>query len=145
EQLPRGLSDDGQERLQAILANFTGRFTPVRVKVEAVYTNPRLTDEGKLADLLKIGPAEVDNFAHLGVVQDQANEAIARLDAILYAALTEQPKGRDPVVGQLRDQEIRSSIGKKDAAANYLRAIDTDDLETVRALANAPGPSWLTE
>lgn len=143
EQLPRGLNDDGKERLRAILSDFTERFTPVRVKVETVYANPQLTDEGKLADIMKIGPAIVDNFKHQGVVQDQANEAIARIKAILYAALTEPPKG-DPVVLFLSDQELRQTIGKRGADAAFLEAVNVGDTDTTRALLSASGPQWVS-
>ncbi len=144
EQPPRGLNADGAERVQAIVQRVDERFQPVAADVEKLFNNPRLTDEGKLAEALKIGPSVVGQFQNIANARGQADQAKARLEQFVFGPLTDAPKGNE-LVQALRDQEIRSSIGKKEAMASFLRAVDTGDLETVRALLLAPGPAWLTD
>ena len=141
--LLRGFDQDGGERWQAIVDKLAQLIEPVAAEVEAIFTDPKLTDEGKQEKALTIGPRVVQNFQNLGTVLTEADRAKARLEAVLFSPLVEPPKGHE-VVHEIRAAEIRRAIGKKDAAVNYLRAIDRDDLETVKALTTPPGPAWLT-
>ena len=45
----------------------------------------------------------------------------------------------------MREQELRRTIPKHEANAVYLRALERDDLETARAILDAPGAPWVSD
>ena len=45
----------------------------------------------------------------------------------------------------MREQEIRNTTGKAQADAEFLKALESDDLETARALLDAPGGSMIAD
>jgi len=58
--------------------------------------------------------------------------------------LTARPIGLDPSESYNREREIRRETGRGAAGAEFLRAVEADDLETARALLLAPGLPWVT-
>jgi hypothetical protein len=58
--------------------------------------------------------------------------------------ITAKPNG-DPMIVFLREQELRNRIPKGEATKAYLNALGADDLDTVRAILDAPGKPWITE
>lgn len=140
----RGFDEDGAEREIAFRENLEQKAKPVADDVEKIFTNPRLSDEGKQTEAMKVGPAVVSRFEFVGVVSNQADQAKTRFEKMLFGPLTEPPKGNEVVV-ENRAAELRRMIGQKDAGANFLAACDRGDTETTYAILTAPGPAWLTE
>ena len=138
------LDDDGVERWQAILEKTEHGVLAVATEVNAVMNDLTLTQQGQLQKRAKIGPRVVGNFSNLGVVLNQADQAKARLERVLFDPLT-QPATGNEVVKFLKDQELRRTIGKGEAAAEFLKAVERGDVDTCRALLTAPGPSWVSD
>ena len=141
---PRDLDQDGEERWLAILHKVRDLAGPVIAEVEQIVTDPKLTDQGKTDKILAVGPRVVNNFKNVGIVLHEAEQAKARLERLLFDPLTTKPAGNETVV-YLREQEIRRAIGKPQAGAAFLDAVDTGQIEVARAILDWPGGPVLTE
>ena len=133
-----GFDDDGKAVWLAILQKLDELVRPVAVEVDAVEKNQQLSNQGRQDMLMKIGPRVVGNFVNMGIVLKQADTAKERLEKILFDPITSKPTG-DAVVTFLREDAIRRATGKAGAEAKFLKALDTDDLESARALLDWPG------
>lgn len=140
----RGLDQDGQERWKAILHTVRDRAVPVISEVEQIFTDSKLTDQGKTDKMLAVGPRVVSQFKNVGNVLNEAEQATARLEGLLFNPLTAKPAGNEMVIG-LREYEIRQAIGKPQAGAAFLDAVDKGHTETARAILDWPGGPVLTE
>jgi hypothetical protein len=134
----RGLDQDGEERWKAILHKVRDLAGPVIAEVEQIFNDPKLTDQGKEDKLLAVGPRVVGNFKNVGIVLNEAEQAKARLERLVFDPLTTKPAGNEMVVG-LREYEIRQDIGKPQAGAAFLDAVDKGHIETARAILDWPG------
>ncbi len=136
---------DGEERttfLNAIVKH-QAKVTEVGVEEEKILKDRGASDEGKRTRLATLGNAQLSNFEFVQRLIEKAQEAKSALLTRMLDPITAKPKG-DATVIFLREQELRRSIPKEDANTFYLRALETDDLETVRAISDAPGPSWVS-
>lgn len=140
----RGVNQDGQERWLAMLHTVRDRAVPVIADVEQIFTDPKLTDQGKTDKMLAVGPQVVSQFKNVGNVLHEAEQAKARLEGLLFDPLTAKPAGNEMVIG-LREYEIRQAIGKPQAGAAFLDAVDKGHTETARAILDWPGGSHIPE
>jgi hypothetical protein len=138
-----GLDPDTSATLQAIVGKMRETVRPVAVEVDAILNDPKLSDQGKQTAQMAVGPRVVGNFANLGRVLRENDAAITRGEKLLFGPITQAPPGNE-VVTFLREDAIRRTTGKARANAEFQRALNDDDLETARALLNAPGPKWLS-
>ena len=140
----RGLDQDGEERWQAILQKIRDLAEPVIAEVEQIASDPKLTEQGKTEKLLAVGPRVVSQFKNLGIVLNEAEQAKARLEQLVFDPLTKKPDGSE-VVTYLREREIRRSMSKPQAGAALLDAVDKGHTETARAILDWPGGSHIPE
>lgn len=115
------------------------------VKIQAIRNDKSLTLQGQQAQFAALAPQVVKDVGR--VVADPLHEvdaAITRLNHLMFDPITTKPKG-DVVVNFLRGQELRQSIPKTEAGKAFLMALSADDLETARALLDAPGAPWISE
>ncbi len=138
------LDADGAETWQAVLVKVEQLINSVAVEVNGVMNDLTLTQQGQLERLAKIGPRVCNNFSNIGIVLNQADQAKARLEKVLYGPPTQAPGGNE-IVEFLKQQEIRSMIGKGNANAEFLKAVERDDVETTVALLAWPGGSPITD
>src|SRR5437867_1763752 len=142
-----GLDQDGAERWQALLAKTAESVQAVAVELDAILNDPKLSDAGKQTKLMAVGPNRVGDFKNMGQVLKEADAAKARLETVLFGPILERPKG-DAVIQFLREQEIRTQLGtaaSNERGAAFLLALEADQMETARALLDAPGSGWVTD
>lgn len=139
-----GFDDDGKERWRIAVDKLDEGVQPVAVEETTILSNKQWSDEGKRAKRTELATRVVRNFEWLGQMLQQADDAKRRLETILLAPLTEPPKGNE-VVLFLQDQELRQTIGKREAHAAFLKAVELGDTTTTRALLSAPGPAWVSD
>lgn len=144
EQPVRMEGDDAKERWAVIVNKLNELVAPVAAEVEALFNNPRLTDAGKMEAALKIGPRVVGNFAIVGRVVHEADQAIGRLEQLIFGPLTDKPKG-DATVTFLREAEIRQSIPKGQNGIAFLEAINAENLEVARAILDRPAGHGISD
>jgi hypothetical protein len=141
--IQRGFDDDGLERRNIALKKLQEGVSAVAAEEDAILKDRTLSDEGKGRKRATLAGRVVGNFAWLGQMLVQADQAKMRLQEVLYGPITEQSK-RDAVVQQLRDQEVRQDVRGLDINqrnAHFLTALESDQLEVVRAMLDAPtGP-----
>jgi hypothetical protein len=140
-----GFDEDGKEIWLAILQKLDELVRPVAAEVDRITNDRTLSEEGKKTKLMAVGPRVVGNFVNMGIVLNQADQAKARLEKMLFGPLIEPSTKGNEILNEMRAQELRQMIGQKDASANFLAACDRGDTETTRAILLAPGPAWLTE
>lgn len=136
---------DGEERtilLNAVLKH-QEKVTEVGVEEEKILKDRGKSDVGKRTDLAALGNARLSDFGFVQRLIEQAQEAKAALVTRMLDPITAKPKG-DVTVIFLREQELRRKISKEDANMAYLQALEADDLETVRAISDAPGLPWVS-
>lgn len=115
-------------------------------KIHEIKRDKSRTVQGQGEQLAALAPAVLKDVGPLVAKPlQQVTGAINRLTNVMLAPLTDTPKGEDPVLTFLRSQEIRRSISKGEANQEYLKALGADDLETARAILDAPGASWITD
>lgn len=123
-----------------------GKVLKIAVKIDAIRNDKSLSLQGQQAQYAVLAPQAIKEVA--SPVLKPLNEvkgAIARLTALMLDPITAVPKGSDPTITFLREQELRREIPKSEAPKAYLNALASDDLETARALLNAPGAPRLSE
>lgn len=116
----------------------------VAADIEAVQKDTSMSFDGQQKAIAAIGTKAVPMFAWLSRMRDAAVNAYDEHTRTLLGPLTAKPKG-DPTVIFLREQELRQGIPRDKADTLFLLALETDDLETCRALLDAPGRSLITD
>ena len=137
---------DGEERttfLNAIVKH-QAKVTEVGVEEEKILKDRGKSDDGKRTALAALGTARLSDFEFMQRLIENAQEAKAALLTRMLDPITAKPKG-DATVVFLREQELRRTISKEEGNMTYLRALEADDLETVRAISDAPGLPWVSE
>ena len=134
------------EALNSLLASLTktdGLVDEIGLAEDKIRNDKKLSDSGKQEQVKGLAVQSVPKFAPLGRVNGDARAAYAQLTNILIGPITAIPKGVNEVVDFLKLQEDRKGIGKAAAPLAYLKSLETDNLETARALVSAPGGSWI--
>lgn len=116
----------------------------VAADIEAVQKNTSLSNDGQQKAIAALGTKAVPAFEWLARMRDQAIAAYTAMTHTLLDPLTTKPQG-DPILIFLREQELRRTIPRDNSDTLFLRALETDDLETCRALLDAPGRSVITD
>lgn len=115
------------------------------VKIQSIRNDKTRTLQGQQAQFTALAPQVVKDVGELVAEPlNDAKGAITRLNHLMFDPITAKPKG-DAMVIFLREQELRQSIPKTEAGKAYLNALGSDDLETARALLNAPGAPWISD
>jgi hypothetical protein len=114
------------------------------VEIKRILADTTLTQEGQRKKLATLAAEILKEFAFVADPLRDTEAAVARLMHLMLDPITAKPKG-DATMIFLREQEIRSTLSKSDAPTAYLRALESDDLETVRAILDAPGQRWVSD
>jgi hypothetical protein len=136
-----GLDPEGRDIKLATLTKTAPSVAVVALEVNGILNDLKLSDQGQQTKLMAVGPRVVPMFEHIGIVLSQADQAQARLEVVLFGAITKEPAGNE-VVRYLRQAEIRRALGaasKSERNAKYLLAVEVNDFETAQALLNWPG------
>jgi len=141
--LPQGLDTDSVNTWNDALARHHALVKGVQAEEDRILKDRNASDEGKRIKLAALAQTSVEAFAWLGKMRQQADAAKDRLEKLSFGALTQKPTGNE-VVTYHREKEVRDSVGNGDAghlAGVFLKALETDNLETARAILDWPGGS----
>lgn len=119
---------------------------------DKILKDPSRSDAGKTTAVAKLAEATVQDFAPLGRVLAEAQATHTRDLARALAPLSTPKDVTEPaallreLVGQLRAQEIRASLPPDDHGREgaFLKALEMDEVETARAILDAPGARWIS-
>lgn len=115
------------------------------VKIASIRDDKSLSLQGQQAQYAVLAQQVVKDVAPIVTKpRDDVKAVMARLTRVLLDPITAVPKG-DPTITFLREQELRREIPKSEAPKAYLNALASDDLETARAILNAPGAPRLSD
>lgn len=128
-----------------INAQVNARVRHWQPEIDGILRDTTLTLEGKQKKLQtivqrimkEVGPLVVDPL-------NDVKGAMARLTHLMFDPITAKPKG-DPMITFFREQELRQRIPKGEANKEYLTALGSGDLETARAILDAPGAPLITD
>lgn len=143
EPLKRDLSTDDLNLKLTALTKLDDAVLKVAADIDAKQKDNSLSHDGQQKAIAVIGTKAVPTFDWLARMRDAAVNEYDQKTHHMIDPLTAVPKGRDAVVDFLGLQEIRNAIGKTEAGLRFLKACETDDLESARALLSAPGAPWV--
>ena len=144
EQPKRDLSTDDLNLKFTALKKLDPAVLKVAADIDAVQKNTSLSHDGQQKAIAAIGTKSVPSFEWLARMRDAAVNGYDEHTRTLLDPLTAKPTG-DPILIFLREQELRQGIPRDKADTLFLLALETDDLETCRALLDAPGRSMITD
>lgn len=111
-----------------------------------IMRNNRLSREGRQQDLAELGTeTAIKKLAWLGERSARTLEARERLRS-LCLDYADRPKGMDPTQAYFREREVRDSLrthSQHDKEIAFLKAAESLDAESMRALQNGPGGAWI--
>jgi len=142
-----GLDAESRDIWLATLTKTAPSVDVVALEVNATMNDLTLTQQGQMQKLMKVGPHAVPMFANVGIVLSQADQAQTRLRALAFGALTARPKG-DATEAFGREREARDflrTMSHSEKNSAFLKAVDTQDLEVVRAMLTAPGGAMVSD
>ncbi|NOS83156.1 MAG: hypothetical protein HOP32_16400 [Nitrospira sp.] len=140
---PKSASDEALNALLATVTKSVGLVDEIGVGEDKTRENTKLSDAGKQEQLKQHSEKSLPELEFVGRKVNDARALYARLTALTLDPITAIPKGVNDVVDAQRAQWIWQSVGESDAPATWLKALETDDLETARALLSVPGRPWI--
>jgi hypothetical protein len=125
------------------MAKTDGLVLAAATVLDRIAQERSLSDDGKQTKYAEEGTRILPSFAYLGKQQQGTCEIIDRHTHLMVDPITAKPKDANDLITYQREAEIRRAVGKANATAAFIQSLETDDLETARALLDAPGGSWV--
>jgi hypothetical protein len=145
---PKVLETEDLNLRNKIWVNTQQTIEDVGVEEDRIANDRYKSEEGKREALAAFATKVASNkFAYLGNALMKSKESEEGLTNTLLGAITKRPTG-DPVVLYSREKEIRDQVRLLDINqrnSHYLKRLEADDLETIRALLDCPGGSMVDQ
>jgi hypothetical protein len=135
-----GRADSQLERWLEIVQRAEAQAQAWSQRESAIMRNVKLSNEGRKDAKATLADEARKESKWLGDKRAQIVEARSRLRELVLD--TARPKGADPLISFLREQEIRSAYRGRpqvDRDVAFLGAAERLDAETMRALLDVPG------
>jgi hypothetical protein len=157
--IPRLLEDpDRRDTLRLAVTRLDKVAESLAGEEQKIHQNAHLTPEGRRVQLRDLASKKAKEVTFLQEALTKASDSHTFLSDSLFTTegqrLLHKAYGRelaplevDPTLRFLRESEIRADWKNKaqpERDAEYLRAVQARDLETVRALSTAPGRPLVT-
>lgn len=134
-------SDDVREGYVGDLRKLTDILEAHAVQENAISVDTNLSQAGQESKIVELAKETLKKLRFLLVKADDAGAAYTRLEALL-SAVPDAPKGVNDLIQFFRESEIRTfmrSLTAPERMMKYALAVQSDDVETIRALRLAPG------
>jgi hypothetical protein len=139
------LTTDNHRAFLRVSEQVNSKVTQWQSEIDGTLRDTTLTAEGRQKKFHAMVERIMKEVAPLVAKPlDEVKGAMKRLPHLMFDPITAKPPKGDPMVTFLREQELRGRIPKDDASKAYLLALEKDDLETARAILDAPGAPWIT-
>jgi hypothetical protein len=133
--------EDIRANYQQALAKMDAVLESGVARERKVQSDGNLSPAGKMAEMLQIWRDTLKALAFVGEKAATIKDSAASLRAELFS-LPDAPKGQDPVITLLYEQEVRGylrGLPEPQRMKEYIRAVSENDTQTIRAFRLAPG------
>ena len=138
--------DDIRTAQEIRLSRAIEMLDKMKAKSVLIRTNQHLSEMGMLEQLRQLAKDQLAAFAPLFKEAEVADETFVRANAQILA-VPAAAEGRSELATLLREQELRGWIRGLPLASVlfvYIRAVEDNDIELIRAIRTSPGPALLT-